>query len=274
MTEAKPLSKAVILARGLGKRMRREDDTVGLEAGQSAVADSGMKAMIPVGRPFLDYILSTLADAGFTEVCLVVGPEHNAIREYYVSQHRPSRIGVSYAIQETARGTADAVLAARRFVDREEFAVMNSDNYYPLETLLALQGLRQPGTVLFEESSLVRESNIPPDRIRAFAYGIVDGQGFLSGLLEKPDDATVRALGEQNLISMNLWRFSPQIFEVCSNVSMSPRGEYELPMAVRDAIGVGMKLKVAQCSSGVLDLSQRADIPAVAARLKQLTVSL
>src|SRR6516164_7447955 len=129
MTTDTMLKRAVILARGLGKRMRRADAGVPLEADQSGAADAGMKAMIPVGRPFLDYILSTLADAGFTEVCLVVGPEHNAIREYYVSQHRPSRIGVSYAIQETARGTADAVLAARRFVDREEFAVMNSDNY-------------------------------------------------------------------------------------------------------------------------------------------------
>jgi glucose-1-phosphate thymidylyltransferase len=73
---------------------------------------------------------------------------------------------------------------------------------------------------------------------------------------------------------MNLWRFSPQIFQACRNVAISPRGEYELPMAVCDAIRDGMKLKVARCSAGVLDLSRRADIPAMVERLKQVTVLL
>ena len=39
--------------------------------------------MIPIGRPFLDYVLSGLADAGYRRVCLVVGPEHQAVRDYY-----------------------------------------------------------------------------------------------------------------------------------------------------------------------------------------------
>ncbi len=57
-------TKAVILARGLGTRMRRDDAGAELSAEQASLADSGMKAMIPVGRPFLDYVLSGLADAG------------------------------------------------------------------------------------------------------------------------------------------------------------------------------------------------------------------
>jgi peptide/nickel transport system permease protein len=53
--------KAVILARGLGKRMRQTDDAASIDASQAAVADRGIKAMIPIGRPFLDYVLSALA---------------------------------------------------------------------------------------------------------------------------------------------------------------------------------------------------------------------
>ena len=38
--------------------------------------------MIPIGRPFMDFLISALADAGFSDVCLVIGPEHRAVREY------------------------------------------------------------------------------------------------------------------------------------------------------------------------------------------------
>ena len=57
-------TRAVVLARGLGKRMRAADATAVLDPAQAAAADAGMKAMIPIGaagHPFLDYVLSGLA---------------------------------------------------------------------------------------------------------------------------------------------------------------------------------------------------------------------
>ena len=50
--------KAVILARGLGTRMRRPEGGLELTSAQSAVAETGLKAMIPIGRPFLDFVFS------------------------------------------------------------------------------------------------------------------------------------------------------------------------------------------------------------------------
>src|SRR5512133_1610936 len=147
------LHKAVILARGLGTRMRRQDAAAPLAADQSPAADAGMKAMIPFGRPFLDYLLSGLADAGYRKICLVIGPEHDAIRDYYFDQTL-SRISLTYAIQHEARGTADALLAAESFAAGREFVVMNSDNYYPVEVLRRLRGFDRPGTVLFESEAL------------------------------------------------------------------------------------------------------------------------
>ena len=84
MSTSGTITKCVILARGLGTRMRRDDGTTTLNAEQSAAAGAGLKAMIPVGRPFLDYLLSALADAGFQHVCLVIGPEHNTVRKHYI----------------------------------------------------------------------------------------------------------------------------------------------------------------------------------------------
>ena len=69
--------------------MQRADRTANADPAQAKVADAGLKAMIPFRRPFLDYVLSALADAGCSEVCLVIGPEHDVVREYYERTHRP-----------------------------------------------------------------------------------------------------------------------------------------------------------------------------------------
>src|ERR1700688_4936706 len=84
--------KAVILAAGLGTRMRKADDAASLDARQAAIADTGVKALIPIKRPFLDYVLHALADAGFKRVCLVIGPDHHELRRYYGQELRLSRL--------------------------------------------------------------------------------------------------------------------------------------------------------------------------------------
>jgi UTP-glucose-1-phosphate uridylyltransferase len=89
----------------------------------------------PDGRPFIDYLLSSLADAGFTDVCLVIGPEHTHVRERYERETIPSRLRIHFAIQERALGTANAVLSAELFAENDSFVVINSDNYYPREAL-------------------------------------------------------------------------------------------------------------------------------------------
>ena len=104
------INKAVIMARGLGTRMRKSDDAVILDSRQTEVAGMGIKAMIPIDRPFLDYVLSELANAGYSDVCLVIGPEHTLIRDYYRLESPPERIRIHFAVQPQPLGTADAVL--------------------------------------------------------------------------------------------------------------------------------------------------------------------
>ena len=94
--------KAVVLARGLGTRMKAADDGAALSADQAAAADTGVKSLVPVSedRPFLDYILSALADAGCTEICLVIGPEHDLIRRRYTSMVPPRRFRIARPVHE------------------------------------------------------------------------------------------------------------------------------------------------------------------------------
>jgi len=209
-----------------------------------------------------------LADAGYEQACLVIGPEHEAVREYYTRRAPPRRVQVEFAIQGEPLGTANALLAAESFTDGEEFLVANADNLYPVPVLGELRGLGEPGLPLFEPAALVGESNIPPERLRDFAFGWADHSGYLKELIEKPDDATLQSLPAEAGVSMNVWRFGAEIFQVCRGAALSPRGEYELPSAVNAAVGQGgLRLKVIRASAGVLDLSRRGDVAEVARRL-------
>lgn len=245
--------------------MRAPDARVALRPDQAAAANAGLKSMIPLRRPFLDYVLSALADADCRDACLVVGPEDETIRPYYAAA-RLERVRVAFAVQAEARGTADAVLAAESFVAGDPFLVLNADNYYPVEAYRALVALDGPGLPVFRQSTLVREGNIDDGRVRAYAIVTVGRDGLAVDVVEKPDsDAT---LGGDPFVSMNCWRFDGRIFDACRAIPPSSRGELELPNAVRHAIrAMHVPFRAVPIEAGVLDLSRRSDIPEVERRL-------
>jgi glucose-1-phosphate thymidylyltransferase len=251
--------------------MRRADATAAADPEQSRVADTGLKAMIPFRRPFLDYVLSALADAGCADVCLVIGPEHDVVRDYYERTNPPQRVRVSFAVQQQARGTADAVLSAQAFAGTSPFLVLNADNYYPVDVLRALVSLDGPGLPAFRRSTLIAEGNIDPDRIRSYALLTIAADGMLEDIIEKPDPYTFAHFGDDVRVSMNCWRFGPSIFEACRSIAPSARGEVELPNAVRHAVRVmGERFRAISIDAGVLDLSRREDIAEVERRLSSV----
>ncbi len=256
--------RAVILARGLGTRMRRDEPGVVLDAAQAAIADAGLKALISVGRPFLDYVISSLADAGLHRICLVIGPEHDQLRRRYEGALALTRVSIDFAIQQHARGTADAVLAAESWTGGEPFLVLNSDNDYPVVALRALAGLATPGIVAFDREGLLAGGQIAPDRIATFALLELHDR-WLVRIIEKPDPDTLAAIGPHARVSMNCWRFDHRVFEACRRVPLSARGELELPVAVQQAITQKLfEVQAVLSDEPVLDLSSRSDVAAVA----------
>jgi dTDP-glucose pyrophosphorylase len=262
-------TRAIVLARGLGTRMRAEDPSAVLSPEQQRAADAGSKAMIPLnGRPFLDYILSALADAGIRDVGLVVAPQHESLREYYAASP-PSRIQVQFIVQREPLGTADAVAAAERWAGEDSFLTVNGDNLYAPAVLRTLADLEEPGLPAFDREDLIRTSNIPAERLRSFAFIEVDGRGYLIGIVEKPEHAAPGHLR----VSMNCWRFDRRIFDACRDVPRSPRGEFELPAAVGLAVARGVRFRAFRAAGPVLDLATRADAADVARRLAGIVPS-
>lgn len=243
------------MARGLGTRMRA-GAFHGLSPDQQSVAESGIKALVPIvgQKTLLDFIVERLVTAELKEICLVIGPEHDLIRDHCRKMGHP----IEFAIQAEAKGTADAVLAAREFVGQDRFLALNSDNLYSVDDLVRLRQSGSQALVGFDRKSLVSKSNIPADRIASFADVVVDGQDLVK-IMEKPEEPM-----EDGLVSMNLWLFGPRIFEACSSISPSIRGEYEITAAVNHAINdMSERFKVIPSFEPVLDLSNKGDISKV-----------
>lgn len=266
-----PMTRALVLARGAGSRMKAADDEAALSEAQRRAADAGLKAMMPIGgRSFLDYVLSSLADAGCRDVGVVIGPEHDEIRHYYEADRVPSRIRISFVVQEQPLGTANAVLAAHAWAGVDPFLALNADNLYRVDTLRELAALEEPGLPVYDMPDLVATSNIDASRVATFAIVEIDADGYLTRIIEKPDAAARARAGAHARVSMNCWRLDRRIFSACRDVPRSARGEFELPQAVGLAVGRGVRFRAIPARGPVLDVSARADVAEVARRLEHI----
>lgn len=112
--------KAVILAAGRGTRMG--------ELGQIIP-----KALIQIkGKTILSHTLAALPTA-INEIIIVIGHLKEKIKENFGNKF--GEIPIKYINQEEMAGTAGALWAARQFINKERFLVLNSDDIYCREDL-------------------------------------------------------------------------------------------------------------------------------------------
>ncbi|HRN54406.1 MAG TPA: sugar phosphate nucleotidyltransferase, partial [Gemmatimonadaceae bacterium] len=259
---------AVILARGLGTRLR-DDDGTALDAAQAEVAARGTKALVPLGgRPLLDYLLHELAEGGVRDVVLVVEPGESPLRQRYEFDAPPERLRLRFAVQDEPRGTAHALLAARDAVraplgaapdaaGHRHFLMCNADNLYAAAAIAELIDARGPGLIAYDGEALVREGGIDAARVARFALLDIDADDRLRDIVEKPAADHPLLQRRPQWVSMNLWRFRDTIFDACAEVLPSSRGELELVDAVRLAMQRGERFDVHRRAEAVFDLTHR-----------------
>ena len=106
--------QAVILAAGLGTRMRPLTDAVA-------------KPLLKIGdRPLLEYTFDALPDE-IDEVIVVIGYLGEQIRTYLGEEFRGRKI--KYVVQEKLEGTAKALWEAKSLL-RERFLVLMADDIF------------------------------------------------------------------------------------------------------------------------------------------------
>ncbi len=267
---------AVILAAGRGSRMQRQADAdKRLSPEVRDLAEKGLKGLIPVaGSPFLDYTVKRLVGAGIDHVCLVLAPKAREMRDYGSRISKKFDIDVSYAVQKAPRGSADAVMASEEAVGGENFLLCNCDNLYPQDALSKLVSLPQGSCAVagFDRDVMLRSGNFKPDRIKSFAVLHIDNAGNLVEIVEKPQSADNYGHKGKLWVSMNLFRFTPAVFDFCRRIKPHPeRGELELTEAVSRMIAAPeCRFEAVFASGAVLDMTGKSDIETVKAALSLL----
>ena len=258
--------QAVILAAGRGTRLQKPDPTVVLDPETEAIVKQGIKALVPIGgRSFLDYSIHRLMDAGIRRVCLILAPCSEPLEAYVNAlPERFPGLSASIAVQPEAKGTAHALRFARQATGDGDFLMLNSDNLYPDSALRDMAD--SPAGVSyacgFDQESLVAESNIESSRLSQLGILVPrsDDPDALERVVEKPSDPSVYRRDGRLWVTMNLWRFTPDIYDFCDHAQSSPRGEFELTSAVQDLSDSGRPIRMIRSREGVLDLTSRADI--------------
>jgi glucose-1-phosphate thymidylyltransferase len=200
--------KALVLSGGSGTRLR-------------PITHTSAKQLVPVAnKPVLFYGLEAIAEAGVTDVGIIVGDTAPAIQE---AVGDGSRFGlkVTYIRQDAPLGLAHAVLVARDFLGDDDFVMYLGDNFI-------VGGI----TSMVEEFAATRpEAQIMLTRVsdpRSFGVAELDEvSGRVKSLVEKPKEP------KSDLALVGVYLFTQAIHEAVTSLKPSWRGELEITEAIQ-----------------------------------------
>ncbi|CAL9500365.1 glucose-1-phosphate thymidylyltransferase [Streptomyces sp. enrichment culture] len=205
--------KALVLSGGAGTRLR-------------PITHTYAKQLVPVAnRPVLFYGLEAIAEAGITEVGVVVGGNGDEIR---AAVGDGSRFGVrvTYLPQERPLGLAHAVLVARDFLGEEPFVMYLGDNFL----VGGITGLVEGFAASRSDAHVLLTRVGDPS---AFGVAELDGRGAVVRLEEKPERP------RSDLALVGVYLFGPAVHRAVRAVRPSHRGELEITDAIQWLIDNG-----------------------------------